>query len=44
MKTIAQQLNITDFPFEINDKNGNEIYFENSQQDIGTNTNMTPME
>jgi hypothetical protein len=30
MKTIAQQLNITDFPFEINDKNGNEIYFENS--------------
>ena len=30
MKTIAQQLNITDFPFTINDKNGNIIYFENS--------------
>jgi len=30
MKTIAQQLNIKDFPFEIKDKNGNIIYFENS--------------
>lgn len=30
MKTIAQQLNITEFPFEINDKNGNKIYFEDS--------------
>ena len=30
MKTIAQQLNITEFPFEINDKNGNEIYSEYS--------------
>ena len=30
MKTIAQQLNIKEFPFIINDKNGNEIYFENS--------------
>ena len=30
MKTIAQQLNVTDFPFIIKDKNGNEIYFENS--------------
>ena len=29
MKTIAQQLNIKDFPFIINDKNGNRIYFEN---------------
>ena len=29
-KTIAQQLNIKDFPFEIKDKNGNRIYFENS--------------
>ena len=28
MKTIAQQLNITDFPFAIKDKNGKEIYFE----------------
>ena len=30
MKTIAQQLNVKDFPFEIKDKNGNEIYFEYS--------------
>ena len=28
MKTIAQQLNIKDFPFEIKDKNGNQIYHE----------------
>jgi len=28
MKTIAQQLKIKDFPFIINDKNGNEIYYE----------------
>ncbi len=27
-KTIAQQLNITDFPFEIRDKTGNLIYIE----------------
>ena len=30
MKTIAQQLNIKDFPCEIRDKNRNLIYFENS--------------
>ena len=30
MKTIAQQLNIKDFPFEIKDKNGQQIYYENS--------------
>jgi len=30
MKTIAQQLNITDFPFIVKDKNGNEIYLEQS--------------
>ena len=30
MKTIAQQLNIKEFPFRIKDKNGNEIYWENS--------------
>ena len=30
MKTIAQQLNIKDFPFEIRDKNGRLIYFEDS--------------
>jgi hypothetical protein len=28
MKTIAQQLNITDFPFEIKDDRGNLIYVE----------------
>ena len=28
MKTIAQQLNVTEFPFEIRDKNGNTIYWE----------------
>ena len=28
MKTIAQQLNIKDFPFVIKDKQGNEIYYE----------------
>ena len=30
MKTIAQQLNVTEFPFEIKDKNGNLTYFEDS--------------
>ena len=30
MKTIAQQLNVKDFPFEIKDKNGKLIYSENS--------------
>jgi len=29
-KTIAQKLNIKEFPFEIKDKNGNGIYFEDS--------------
>ena len=33
MKTIAQRLNVTDFPFEIKDKNGNKIYWENSNED-----------
>ena len=28
MKTIAEQLNIKEFPFEITDKNGYVIYFE----------------
>ena len=31
MKTIAQQLNVTDFPFRIKDKQGNVLYFENSE-------------
>jgi len=30
MRTIAQKLKITVFPFEIKDSNNNEIYFENS--------------
>jgi hypothetical protein len=30
MKTIAQQLNIKEFPFSIKDKNGKVIYYENS--------------
>ena len=30
MKTIAKQLNVTDFPFRIKDKNNNEIYWEDS--------------
>jgi hypothetical protein len=29
-KTIAQQLKIKDFPFQIKDKNNNKIYHENS--------------
>jgi hypothetical protein len=28
--TIAQQLKIKEFPFEIKDSKGNQIYFENS--------------
>ena len=30
MKTIAQQLNIQQFPFTIKDSNGKVIYYENS--------------
>jgi isopentenyldiphosphate isomerase len=30
VKTIAQQLNVTEFPFIIEDKNGNIIYYETS--------------
>jgi hypothetical protein len=30
--TIAQQLNVTDFPFEIRDKQDNLLYFENSDE------------
>jgi len=29
-QTIAQFLKVKDFPFEIKDKNGNEIYYEYS--------------
>ena len=30
MKTIAQQLNVKEFPFRIKDKNNNQIYYEDS--------------
>lgn len=30
MKTIAQQLNVKEFPFEIKDSKGNQIYYEDS--------------
>ena len=30
-KTIAQFLGIKEFPYEIKDNNGNEIYYENSK-------------
>jgi len=30
MKTIAQQLNIKEFPFVVKDKNGKLLYYENS--------------
>jgi hypothetical protein len=30
MKTIAQQLNVKDFPFQIKDSKNNKIYFEDS--------------
>lgn len=32
MKTIAQQLNVTEFPFRIKDNNCNQIYFEGSNE------------
>jgi uncharacterized membrane protein len=31
MKTIAQQLNVKEFPFVIKDSQGNRIYFEDSE-------------
>jgi hypothetical protein len=45
MKTIAQQLKITDFPFEIKDSKNNEIYRENSdgfwwKQEFDSNNNL----
>ena len=30
MKTIAEQLNVKEFPLKIHDSNGNEIYYEDS--------------
>jgi hypothetical protein len=46
MKTIAQQLNITEFPFIIKDKNGNETYYEDSnggwyKREYDSNGNIT---
>jgi len=43
--TIAQQLKIKDFPFTINDKNGNQIYWETSngywsKREYNTNGNV----
>ena len=32
MKTIAEQLNVKEFPFTIKDKNGNKIYWEDSNE------------
>ncbi len=32
MKTIAEQLNVTEFPFRVKDSNGNLIYFEESHK------------
>ena len=31
MKTIAQQLNVKEFPFIINDSSGNRTYYEDSE-------------
>jgi len=44
MKTIAQQLKIKEFPFQILDSNVNQIYFENSdgywwKQEFDSNVN-----
>lgn len=49
MKTIAQQLNVKEFPFEIKDKNGRRIYFENNsgawlRQEYDSNGNETYFE
>lgn len=37
MKTIAQQLNVTDFPFIVKDKNGKQLYYEDSDGVIKDN-------
>ena len=49
MKTIAQQVNVKDFPFFINDKNGKIIYFEISsgyweKREFDSNGNKTYFE
>lgn len=40
MKTIAQQLNVKEFPFIIRDSKGKEIYRENSNGYIKDNRNI----
>ena len=49
MKTIAQQLNVKQFPFEIKDKNGKVIYYEDSygywcKNEYDSNGNLTYVE
>ena len=49
MKTIAQQLNVRQFPFEIKDKNGKVIYYEDSygywcKNEYDSNGNLTYVE
>jgi hypothetical protein len=46
MKTIAQQLNVKEFPFVIKDSQGNEIYYEDSlgywwKREHGSNGKLT---
>jgi hypothetical protein len=44
MKTIAQQLNVTEFPFTVEDSQGNQIYYENSYGYILDNRPKSPCE
>ena len=49
MKTIAQQLGVKEFPFEIKNKKGEEIYYENSngywvRKEFDSNGRMTYFE
>jgi len=49
MKTIAQQLNITDFPFIIKHNNGKQTYYEDStgywgKREYDSNSNQTYFE
>jgi lactam utilization protein B len=49
MKTIAEQLNIKEFPFKINDHDGNIIYYETpnrywSKREYDSNGNQTHYE
>ena len=42
--TIAKQLKIKEFPFEINDSNGNRIYWEDSDGTIIDNRPKTDVQ